>query len=112
MARDLLEPAAAVAVGLCLTARLRVDVGRRPVTARHPVQGCGWCDWTLAELWALLESFDPDGPAARTFTGLRREHQAAMVRAAQAIPEPPVGGQSASPPPEPGWFDMPAEAAA
>ena len=99
---SLLDPAAAVAVGICLTARLITEPGRLPVTTRHPAVGCGWCDWPLGELTALLAGFDPDGHDARVFAGLRRDHQAAMVQAAQAIPDPPPAAAD-----EPSWFDLP-----
>lgn len=105
-----LDPASAVAAGICVSARLRATEGRRAVTARHPIQGCGWCDWPLEALIAAVEEFDPDGPEARTFAGLRRERQEAMVLAAQAIPEPPA--RPAAPAAEPGWFDLPEGAGA
>lgn len=92
----LFEPAAAVAVSICLTARTIAD-GR---TDRHP-RPCGWCDWPVEELQRMLAGFNAwaerDERSGRygrhdaaVFQGLTRREQAELVLTAQAFPESPV----------------------
>lgn len=90
-----LEPASAVAAGICLTART-IAAG---ITARHP-RACGWCDYEPTELRSMLDGFVASaGRNERTgayrhheaavFQGLPSREQAALVLAAQSFPEPP-----------------------
>jgi hypothetical protein len=91
----LFEPASAVAVGLCLTARTIAE-GR---TFRHP-RPCGWCDYAIDDLRSMLDGFnawaDRDERTgayrrfdAAAFQGLPGRQQAALVLEAQAFPDEP-----------------------
>jgi hypothetical protein len=88
------DPAAAVAAGLCLTAR---SLGER--TARHP-RRCDWCGYPVPELERMVRGFvewarpDPRTGAyadfeARRFQALPRDEQLALVAAAQGLEELP-----------------------
>lgn len=90
------DPAAAVAAGLCLTARA---VDRDARTTRHP-RRCGWCDYPTHELQRMVDGWNEWAAPnerrgtygrheARAFQGLSRTEQLRQVLAAQAFdPEP------------------------
>ena len=94
------EPAAAVAAGLCLTARVIAD---HSVTTRHPSR-CGWCAYPTVELAVMISGFNAwagfderrgtyQRHDARIFGELPRDRQRALVVEAQAFeaddPPPP-----------------------
>jgi hypothetical protein len=95
------EPAAAIAAGICMTARTIAE-GR---TDRHP-RPCGWCDWELDALRQMVDGFeawanrDKAGVPRRfevvAFQSQPQRLQAEQVLAAQAFPEP-VATPSAAP---------------
>jgi hypothetical protein len=86
------EPAAAIAAGICLTARTIADNAR---TDRHP-RPCGWCDWDLSALRQMVNGFevwtdrDARGVPRRfevvQFQSLPQREQAELVLEAQAFP--------------------------
>lgn len=102
------EPAVAVAIGHCLTARSLAD-RRGAITTQHP-RPCAWCDFPLEYLDQLVKGFlawaepkDQGGATvygrfdANRFAELARhdpETALAQVRAAQELVEeaPGVGG--------------------
>jgi hypothetical protein len=89
------DPPAAVAAGLCLTAR---SIDREGVTAQHP-RPCAWCDYPLPELLRLVDGYNQwagwseragtfERHEARVFAELPREEQRRMVLEAQGmVPE-------------------------
>lgn len=87
------DPPAAIAAGICLTARTIAD-GR---TARHP-RPCGWCDWALDALRSMVAGFEawadrdpktgiPRRFEAVVFQSLPPREQAALVTGAQSFPD-------------------------
>lgn len=92
------DPAIAVAMGLCLAARV-VDEQRR-VTARHP-RPCGWCDYPTTELDVAVREFNEwagfddrrstsGRHATRAFAELRADKREALIVAAQAFDPMPT----------------------
>jgi hypothetical protein len=90
------EPAAAIAAGLCLTARV---VDQRGETARHG-RRCGWCDYSTDDLRQLVEGYNAwagyderrgtyGRHEARVFQGLARAEQQRLIEEAQAFGPPP-----------------------
>jgi hypothetical protein len=92
------DPAVAIAMGRCLTARA---VARRDETFRpmpHHDRPCGWCDYPVDELQAAVIEFNnwamfndrlstSGRHATRTFAHeLSREDQEALIVAAQGFP--------------------------
>lgn len=103
------EPAAAIAAGLCLTARTIAD-GR---TARHD-RPCGWCAYPLEELRRMVAGFEAWAERDRrdiprrfevvAFQSLPGRQQQALVLAAQDFPPAsaePAPQPIADPPPPP-----------
>lgn len=101
MSAILLEPASAIAAGICLTART-IAHGH---TVRHP-RPCGWCDYDVADLRTLVDGFNAwagyNGRTyaqllARIFQGLPHREQVAQVLEAQSFPavEPMTEADSA-----------------
>ncbi len=97
------EPAVAVAVALCLTARAIADAR----TARHP-RRCGWCDYPTTELtrmvagWNAWAGFDErhgtyERHEARVFQAMPRDQQIAAITAAQSF-EPDAPPEPMAPP--------------
>ena len=88
------EPAVAIAVSRCLTAR-SIDEGGR--TAVHPRE-CGWCSYPLPELVSMVEGFNAWAGhdmrsnsyakhEARVFDDLPRDEQQRLILEAQDFPE-------------------------
>lgn len=90
-----MDPAAAVAAGICLVAQV---LGAQ--TPRHP-RRCGWCEYPPDELSRMLTAFagwagreERTGTygrhEARVFAELPRSRQLELVTAAQAFDELPA----------------------
>jgi hypothetical protein len=96
------DPASAVAAALCASARMPGGTG---TTRRHP-RRCGWCDYPVRELAAMVAAFNQVAGRderrgtwarhdVRVFTGLPHDAQVAQVAAAQEIE--PMGAAAARP---------------
>ena len=90
------DPASAIAMGRCLTARVLDPAGRS--TPKHPGR-YGWCDYPTQELGAGIAAFTAWAEfddrrstsgrhATRVFAELPRDEQEALIAAAQAFEEP------------------------
>ena len=81
----ILEPASAVAVAKCLTARTR-PVAVLMLPDYHP-RPCAWEDFDRAELARMLDDFNFETshghPAVERFQTMTKEAQARLVMAAQ-----------------------------
>lgn len=105
------DPAVAIAMGRCLTARsLRQDPEPFRPTLRHDRE-CGWCVWDVDELQAAVREFNAWAQfndrlgtsgrhSTRTFSHeLKPDEQEALIVAAQALVEPePMPAPEPSPP--------------
>jgi hypothetical protein len=91
----ILEPASAVAAGICIAAR---TIGSPPgiLRGRHP-RPCGWCDYPVDELRRLVDEHNAwagfsersrtyERHDARVFAELPAATQAELVLAAQDFP--------------------------
>jgi hypothetical protein len=91
----ILEPASAVAAGICLAAR---TIGKPPgiLRGRHP-RPCGWCDYPVEDLRRLVDGYNVwagfsersrtyERHDARVFAELPAAVQAELVLAAQDFP--------------------------
>lgn len=94
MTTVLFDPAAAIAAGICLTAR---SVAPKTLD-RHP-RPCGWCEYEPDELRQMIDGFNAwagfrersgtyERHDARVFAELPRAEQARLVLEAQAFPLP------------------------
>lgn len=114
----ILEPASAVAAGICLAAR---TIGKPPgiLRGRHP-RPCGWCDYPPDDLRRLIEGYNVwagwsekrrtyERHDARVFAELPAAVQAELVLAAQDFPAlEPAPATPADPDPDalPSFFDQ------